>query len=62
LEALLATPAKDRQKQFTEETDQKLTGKAVDLLKAAVTVNDLMTALDRRSLRRSRRASWPRAP
>jgi N-6 DNA Methylase len=48
LEALLATPAKDRLKRFTEETDQKLTGKAVDLLKAATTVNDLMTTLDRK--------------
>jgi hypothetical protein len=48
LEALLATPAKDRQKRFTEESDQKLTGKAVDLLKAAGTVNDLMNALERK--------------
>jgi hypothetical protein len=48
LEALLATPAKDRVKRFTDETDQKLTGKAVDLLKAAGTVNDLMTALERK--------------
>jgi len=48
LDALLATPAKDRQKRFTEESDQKLTGKAVDLLKAAATVNDLMNALERK--------------
>ena len=48
LEALLATPAKDRQKRFTEESDQKLTGKAVDLLKSAGTVNDLMNALERK--------------
>jgi hypothetical protein len=48
LEALLATQAKDRLKWFTEETDQKLTGKAVDLLKAAATINDLMTTLDRK--------------
>jgi hypothetical protein len=48
LDALLATPAKDRVKWFTDETDQKLTGKAVDLLKAAATVNDLMSALERK--------------
>ena len=48
LEALLATPAKERQKRFTEESDQKLTGKAVDLLKVAGTVNDLMNALERK--------------
>lgn len=48
LEALLATPAKDRVKWLADETDQKLTGKAADLLKAAASINDLIAALDRR--------------
>ncbi len=48
LDALLATSAKDRVKWFTDETDQKLTGKAVDLIKSAATVNDLMSALERK--------------
>ncbi|MGA2851843.1 MAG: DNA methyltransferase [Terracidiphilus sp.] len=48
LDALLATPAKDRVKWFGDETDQKLTGKAVDLLKSAATINDLMTALEKK--------------
>lgn len=48
LEALLHAAPDKRLKWFTDETDQKLTGKAVDLLKAAVTVNDLMNALDRK--------------
>jgi hypothetical protein len=48
LEALLQTAPEKRLKWFTDETDQKLPGKAVDLLKAAATVNDLMNALDRK--------------
>jgi hypothetical protein len=48
LEALLQTVPDKRLKWFTDETDQKLTGKAVDLLKAAGTVNDLMNALERK--------------
>jgi hypothetical protein len=48
LEALLQTVPEKRLKWFTDETDQKLTGNAVDLLKAAGTVNDLMNALERK--------------
>lgn len=48
LEALLQTVQDKRLKRFTEQTDQKLTGKAVDLLKAAESVNDLMNALERK--------------
>jgi len=48
LEALLQTSPDKRLKWFSDETDQKLTGKAVDLLKAAATVNDLMNALERK--------------
>jgi hypothetical protein len=48
LEALLQTAPDKRLKWFTDETDQKLTGKAVDLLKAAASVNDLMNALERK--------------
>jgi hypothetical protein len=48
LEALLHTAPDKRLKSFAGETDQKLTGKAVDLLKAATSVNDLMNALDKK--------------
>jgi hypothetical protein len=48
LEALLKTAPDKRLKWFTDETDQKLTGKAVDLLKAAASINDLMNALERK--------------
>ncbi len=48
LEALLRTAPEKRLKWFTDETDQKLTGKTVDLLKAAASVNDLMNALERK--------------
>jgi hypothetical protein len=48
LEALLRIAPDKRPKWFADETDQKLTGKAVDLLKAAETVNDLMTALEKK--------------
>ena len=48
LEALLHTAPDKRLKWFTDETDQKLTGKAVDSFKAATNINDLMTALDRK--------------
>ena len=48
LEALLHTAPDKRLKSFADETDQKLTGKAVDLLKSAATVNDLMNALERK--------------
>jgi hypothetical protein len=48
LEALLQTAPEKRLKWITDETDQKLTGKAVESLKAATTINDLMTALDRK--------------
>jgi hypothetical protein len=48
LEALLQITPDKRLKWFTDETDQKLTGKAVDLLKVAASVNDLMNALERK--------------
>jgi hypothetical protein len=48
LEALLQITPDKRVKWFTDETDQKLTGKAVDLLKAAASINDLMNALERK--------------
>ena len=48
LEALLQTAPEKRLKWFTDETDQKLVGKGADLLKAAATVNDLMTTLERK--------------
>jgi hypothetical protein len=48
LEALLQAAPDKRLKWFTDETDQKLTGKAVDLLKTAASVNDLMNALERK--------------
>jgi hypothetical protein len=48
LEQLLATPADKRLKQFTDETDQKLTGQAADTLKSAKTIEDLMPALQRK--------------
>lgn len=48
LEALLQAAPDKRLKWFTDETDQKLTGKAIDLLKTAGTVNDLMNALERK--------------
>jgi hypothetical protein len=48
LEELLATPADQRLKQFTDETDQKLAGQAADALKSAKTIEDLMPALQRK--------------
>lgn len=48
LEALLQTVPDKRLKLFTDETDQKLTGKAMDLLKEAASVNDLMNAFERK--------------
>jgi hypothetical protein len=42
LEELLATAADKRQKWFTEQADQKLTGKAADDLKSAANIDDLL--------------------
>lgn len=48
LEALLQAAPDKRLKWFADNTDQKLTGRAVDLLKSASTIDDLMTVLDRK--------------
>ena len=48
LELLVKTPAGDRVKWLTDNADQKLTGKAVDELKAAKTIEELLAALDRK--------------
>jgi len=48
LENLLSCPAGSRLKKFTEETDQKLSGQALEALKAAQTVDELLAALDRK--------------
>ena len=45
---MLATPADKRLKRFTDETDQKLAGQAADGLKSAMTIEDLMPALQRK--------------
>ncbi len=49
VEELLA--AKDRAKWLGEKTDQKLTGQALDALKKAETLEDLLAALERRIAR-----------
>jgi N-6 DNA Methylase len=48
LEQLLKTPAGDRLKWLVDNADQKLTGKAVDELKAAKSLEELLAALDRK--------------
>ncbi len=48
LEDLLRAAPTGRAKWFTEKTDQKLTGQAAEVLKAAATINDLMAALERK--------------
>jgi len=48
LEQLLKTPAGDRLKWLADNADQKLTGKAVDELKAAKSLEELLAALDRK--------------
>ena len=48
LEKLLATPPDKRLKQFTDETDQKLTGQVAEVLKSAQTVDELLAALGRK--------------
>ncbi len=48
LEALLATRPQERGKWLAEQTDQKLTGQAADALKSAVSLEDLLAALDRK--------------
>jgi len=48
LEHLVNTPAGDRLKWLADYADQKLTGKAVDELKAAKTIDQLLVALDRK--------------
>jgi hypothetical protein len=48
LEQLLAIPAKDRAKWLKENADTDLTGEAEKRLKTAVTVDDLLVALEKR--------------
>lgn len=48
LEALLATAGKDRAKWLKEQSDQKITGVALRDLKAAESLDDLLTALDKK--------------
>jgi hypothetical protein len=48
LEEILRTPSDKRLKWFTETTDQKLTGQALDGLKTATTIEELLVALDRK--------------
>ena len=48
LEKLLATPPDKRLKQFTDDTDQKLTGQAAEALKLAQTVDELLAGLERK--------------
>jgi N-6 DNA Methylase len=48
LESLLASAPDKRLKQFTDETDQKLTGQAAEALKSATTVEELLAALERK--------------
>lgn len=48
LEALLATEGKDRAKWINERTDQKITGKTLDELKAAASIDGLLAALDKK--------------
>ncbi|TVS15390.1 MAG: hypothetical protein EA424_16245, partial [Planctomycetaceae bacterium] len=55
LEVLLATEAKDRAKWINERTDQKITGKALDELKAATSIDELLAALDKK-------IAWPVTP
>ena len=51
LEKLLATKPADRPKSLKEETDQALTGQALDSLKKATTIDDLLAALEKRIAR-----------
>jgi len=48
LEALLATNAKERAKWLKEKSDQTLGKDAVDLLNEAITIEDLLEALDKK--------------
>jgi N-6 DNA Methylase len=48
LERLLKTPVGERVKWLAENADQKLTSKAIDELKAAKTIEELLIALDRK--------------
>ncbi|MDB9529594.1 N-6 DNA methylase [Oscillatoria sp. CS-180] len=48
VEALLATPAKDRAKGLKDEAECKVTGKGLTALKQAETVEDIVAALERR--------------
>jgi hypothetical protein len=47
LEELLRAAPDKRGKWFTDQTDQKVTGHAAEMLKSAMDINGLMTALDR---------------
>jgi len=48
LERLLAMPPDKRVKQFTDDTDQKLTGQSAEALKSAQTVDELLATLERK--------------
>lgn len=48
LDELLETPAKNRAKWIKEQTDQKITGQALKDLKAAESIDDLLTALNKK--------------
>ncbi len=48
LDELLETKSKDRAKWIKEQTDQKITGQALKDLKAADSIDDLLTALDKK--------------
>jgi hypothetical protein len=51
LEALLASKPADRPKWLKDQTDQALTGQALDALKKAVSIEDLLAALEKRIAR-----------
>ena len=48
LEELLAAKPADRPKWLKDQTDQELTGQALDALKKAATIEDLLAALEKR--------------
>jgi len=51
LEELIATKPADRPKWLKDQTDQALTGQALDSLKKAATIDDLLAALEKRIAR-----------
>lgn len=48
LEALLAANPGDRAKWLAEQTDQKVTGQAVEALRKAASLDDLLAALEKK--------------